>query len=146
MPDPRYRVLVLATHVVQYASPLYRALSSDPRLETLVAYCSLQGSEPGFDPEFGVQVQWDVPLLDGYKWVHVPNKSLRPRLGSFFGLWNPGLWKLIRNGNFDAIVCYLSYTHASFWIARAAARLSKAAFLFGTDAVTRDPLPGRTRK
>jgi len=109
MPDQRYRVLVLATHVVQYASPLYRALSSDPRLETLVAYCSLQGSEPGFDPEFGVQVQWDVPLLDGYKWVHVPNKSLRPRLGHFFGLWNPGLWKLIRKGNFDAVVIYTGY-------------------------------------
>src|SRR5205814_7225821 len=60
--------------------------SSD--LEILVAYCSLQGAEPGFDPEFGVEIQWDVPLLDGYKWVHVPNRSLRPRLAHFWGLWN----------------------------------------------------------
>ncbi|HYL85165.1 MAG TPA: glycosyltransferase family 1 protein, partial [Candidatus Angelobacter sp.] len=64
MPDRRYRALVLATHVVQYASPLYRSLAADPRLDTLVAYCSLQGAEAGFDPEFGVQIQWDVPLLD----------------------------------------------------------------------------------
>src|SRR5215469_9479783 len=80
-PDHRYRVLILTTPVVPYASPNYRALANHPRLETLVAYCSLQRSEAGFDPEFGVRVQWDVPLLDGYKWVHVPNKALRPRLG-----------------------------------------------------------------
>ena len=136
MPDPRYRVLVLATHVVQYASPLYRALSSDPRLETLVAYCSLQGAQEGFDPEFGVQVQWDVPLLDGYKWVHVPNKSLRPRLGHFFGLWNPGLWKLIRKGNFDAVVIYTGYMCASFWLAVFAAKSARVPVLISTDSTT----------
>lgn len=146
MPDQRYRVLVLATHVVQYASPLYRALAKDPRLETLVGYCSLQGSEPGFDREFGVQVQWDVPLLDGYKWVHVPNRSLRPRLGHFFGLWNPGLWKLIRKGNFDAIVIYAGYMCASFWLAVLAARLSHTAFLFGTDATSLAPRDARSWK
>lgn len=136
MPDQRYRVLVLATHVVQYASPLYRALANDPRLETLVAYCSLQGSEPGFDPEFGVQVQWDVPLLDGYKWVHVPNKSLRPGLGHFFGLWNPGLWKLIRKGNFDAVVIYTGYMCASFWLAVLAAKSAGVPVLISTDSTT----------
>src|SRR5215831_16450090 len=136
MPDPRYRVLVLATHVVQYASPLYRALSSDPRLETLVAYCSLQGSEPGFDPEFGVQVQWDVPLLDGYKWVHVPNKSLWPGLGHFWGLCNPGLWKLVRQGNFDAVVIYTGYMCASFWLALFAAKSAGVPVLISTDSTT----------
>jgi glycosyltransferase involved in cell wall biosynthesis len=136
MPDQRNRVLVLATHVVQYASPLYRALANDPRLETLVAYCSLQGSEPGFDPEFGVQVQWDVPLLDGYKWVHVPNKSLRPGLGRFFSLWNPGLWKLIRKGNFDAVVIYTGYMCASFWLAVLAAKSAGVPVLISTDSTS----------
>lgn len=146
MTDSRYRVLFVASHAVQYQSPIFRRLAAHPELDIQVAYCSLQGSEPGFDPEFGVQVQWDVPLLDGYKWVHVPNKSLRPRLGHFFGLWNPGLWKLIRRGDFDAIVIYTGYMCASFWIARLAARLSNSAFLFGTDAVTLAPLDGRTWK
>jgi glycosyltransferase involved in cell wall biosynthesis len=144
MPDQRYRVLILATHVVQYASPLFRAFANDPRLETLVAYCSLQGAERGFDPEFGVQVQWDVPLLDGYKWVHVPNKSLSPRLGHFWGLWNPGLWKLVRKGNFDAVVIYTGYMCASFWIAVLAAKSAGAPVLISTDSTTmhsREPKP-----
>lgn len=136
MPDQRYRVLILTTHVVPYASPNYQALANDPRLETLVAYCSLQGAESGLDPEFGAQVQWDVPLLDGYKWVNVPNKSLRPGVGHFFGLWNPGLWKLIRRGNFDAIVIYTGYMCASFWLAVFAAKSAGVPVLISTDSTT----------
>lgn len=136
MHDKRYRVLILTTHVVPYASPNYRALAGDSRLETLVAYCSLQGAEAGFDPEFGVQVQWDVSLLDGYKWVHVPNRSLRPRLGYFWGLWNPGLWKLVRKGNFDAVVIYTGYMYASFWLTVIAAKSAGVPVLISTDSTT----------
>lgn len=146
MSDRRYRVLILTTHVVQYASPLYRVLAGDPRLETLVAYCSLQGAESGFDPEFGVQVQWDVPLLDGYKWVQVPNRSLRPRLGHFWGLWNPGLWKLVRRGKFDAIVIYTGYMCASFWIAVLAAKSAGVAVLISTDSTTLQSREGKRWK
>jgi hypothetical protein len=57
-----------------------------------------QFAESGVDPGFGVEVAWDQPQLDGYPWVHVPNRSPRPGLGHFFGLFNPGLWKIIREG------------------------------------------------
>jgi glycosyltransferase involved in cell wall biosynthesis len=146
MPDQRYRVLVLVTHVVQYASPLFRVLANDPRLETLVAYCSLQGAEAGFDPEFGVQVQWDLPLLDGYKWVQVPNRSLRPRLGHFWGLWNPGLWKLVRKGNFDAVVIYTGYMCASFWLTVLAAKSAGVPVLISTDSTTLHSREGKRWK
>lgn len=143
IPERPHRVLVLATHVVQYASPLFRLLARDPRLEILVGYCSLQGAEPGFDPEFGVQIQWDVPLLDGYPWVLLPNKSLRPGLGHFWGLWNPSLWKLVRKGNFDAVVIYTGYMRASFWLAVLAAKSAGAPVLISTDSTT---LKSRERK
>src|SRR5439155_19074988 len=68
-PAVRRRVLLLATHVVQYASPLYRLLAADPRLDLHVVYCSLQGAESGVDPEFGREVKWDLPLLEGYPWI-----------------------------------------------------------------------------
>jgi len=132
----RRRVLVLASHVVQYASPLFRLLAKDPRLDVLVAYCSLQGAEPGLDPEFGREIQWDVPLLDGYPWVHVHNKSLRPRLGHFFGLWNPGLWKLVRTGGFDAVVIYTGYMFASFWLTVLSAKSQGIPVIISTDSTT----------
>jgi len=133
------RVLMVATHPVQYASPMYRLYAKDPRIEILVAYCSLQGAESLVDREFGVEVKWDVPLLEGYSWIALPNRSWRRGLGSFFGLFNPGIWRLIRDGNFDAVVLYTGYAVATFWIAVAAAKLRGIPILFGTDATGLQP-------
>jgi glycosyltransferase involved in cell wall biosynthesis len=145
MDDRNYRLLVVSSHVVQYASHTFRLLADHPQLDLLVAYCSLQGAESGFDPEFGVEVGWDIPLLDGYKWTQVPPKFVKPRLGSFFGLVNPGLWKLIRTGNFDAVLV-LGHSYLSLWIAIVATKLSRSALIMASDATTLRPLDGRNWK
>ncbi|HZV87579.1 MAG TPA: hypothetical protein VFF95_08540, partial [Candidatus Binatus sp.] len=97
MPDRRYRVLAVASHPVQYMAPIFRRMAAHPGFDLHVAYCSLRGAEAGHDPEFAATVQWDVPLLEGYSWSHVPNRGSGDE--SFFGLRNPGLSKLIREGN-----------------------------------------------
>lgn len=144
MPGQRYRVLFVCSHPVQYQAPVFRRLADEPQLDIHVAYCSLKGAEAAYDPEFGTDIQWDVPLLDGYSWSHVPNRGSGKE--SFFGICNPGLWKLIRGGKYDAVVCYVSYIRASFWITYSAARRSNVPFLFGSDAITLDPLDGRMWK
>jgi len=142
--DRRYRVLYVCGHPVQYMSPLLRLLSQHPQLEVSTAYCRLRGATPGHDPEFGATIQWDVPLLDGYSWVEVPNKGTGSE--GFWGLYNPGLWKLIRRGDFDAVFCPTGYIRASFWISYFASKLSHSAFIFGTDATTLTPLDRRMWK
>ena len=132
MSERRYRVLAVATHPVQYMAPIFRRMANHPAFDLHVAYCTLHGAESVHDPEFGVKIQWDVPLLDGYFWSHVPNRGSGAE--SFFGLSNPGVWKLIRKGNFDVVLCFIGYRCATFWIALLATKLSKSAFLFGTDA------------
>ncbi len=144
MPDRRYRVLAVATHPVQYSAPVFRRMVKHASLDLHVAYCSLRGVETTHDPEFGAHIQWDIPLLDGYSWTHVPNRGSGH--DSFFGLFNPGLWKLIRGGNFDAVICLTGYRNTTFWIALLAAKFSKTAFLFGTDAVSLTPRDGRAWK
>ena len=108
------RVLLVSTHPVQYGTPIFRLLANDPRVEIQVAYCSLQGAEAQVDPDFGVEVKWDVPLLDGYPWVLVRNRCWTPRVGTFFGLFNPGIWRLVRQGNFDAILLFTGYIYVTF--------------------------------
>jgi glycosyltransferase involved in cell wall biosynthesis len=144
MLDRRYRVLAVATNPVPYMTPIFRRLAKHPSLDFQVAYCTLRGAEAGHDPEFGANIQWDVPLLDGYDWLHVPNRSSGAE--SFFGLFNPGLWKLLRNGNRDAVLCFTGYRHLTFWMALLAAKLSKIALLFGTDAISLAPRDGRNWK
>jgi glycosyltransferase involved in cell wall biosynthesis len=130
----RHRVLFVATHPVQYQAPMFRHMAQNPRLDFQVAYCDLQGSEAALDHDFGVQVKWDVPLLEDYPWVHVPNWSPRPAPGRFFGLVNPGLWELVRTGGYDAVVIYTGYACVSFWIALVAAKLHRKVLFFATDA------------
>jgi glycosyltransferase involved in cell wall biosynthesis len=146
MSQRRLRVLVVSTHPVQYASPIFRLLGEDPRIESQVAYCSLQGVEAQIDPDFGVEVKWDIPLLEGYRWVLIPNRSWTPRVGSFFGLLNLGIWRLIRRESFDAIVLLTGYTCATFWVAIVAAKASGISVLFSTDATSLKPLDGKRWK
>jgi len=144
IPDRRYRVLVIASHPVQYQVPLLRRMALRCDLELQVAYCTLRGAEAAHDPEFGATVKWDVPLLDGYAWTHVPNRGSGGE--TFLGLRNPGIWKIIREGHFDAILCFTGYLRATFWIAYMAAKFSGSAFLFGTDATTLTPQDGQLWK
>jgi glycosyltransferase involved in cell wall biosynthesis len=143
MPESRYRVLAISSHPIQYGAPVFRLMARHPQFDFQVAYCSLRGAEAAHDPEFGATVKWDIPLLDGYAWTHVPNRGSGAE--SFFGLCNPGLWKLIREGEFDAVICHLGYVRASFWIGYLAAS-RRIPFIFGTDASTIEPRDGRAWK
>ena len=134
MPDRRYRVLYVCSHPVQYIAPLFRRMSQHPQVDLTVAYCRMLGAKAGYDAEFATTIEWDVPLLDGYPWLEIPNKGSGSE--GFWGLYNPGLWKLIREGNYDAVFCPTGYIRASFWITLLASKLSGAAFIFGTDAIT----------
>ena len=136
MTDTAYRVLLVATHPVQYATPIFRKMAQHPKLDILVAFCSLQGATAGTDPGFGIEVAWDVPLLEGYPWVQLPNFALRPRLGRFFGLVNPRIWKLTRSKGFDAVIFFTGYLYTTFWIGFAAAKVFRKPLLFATDAHT----------
>jgi len=119
-------------------------MAQHPQVDLRVGYCSLRGAKATYDPEFAATVEWDVPLLEGYEWTEIPNQGSGSE--SFFGLCNFGIWKLIRHGQFDAIICLTGYIRASFWIAFFAARATGTAFLFGTDANSLAPRDSRSWK
>lgn len=125
---------------------MWRRFAKHPNLDVLVAYCGMQGAQRHVDPGFGVEVTWDVPLLDDYSWVQLKNLSPISSGSGFFSLINPGIWNLIRTGHFDAIAIFTGYMCATFWIALAAAKLSGISVMYGTDATTLFPIDGRTWK
>jgi len=141
MPDQRYRVLFIASHPVQYQAPAFRRLAAEPSLDGHVAYCTLKGAEAAHDPDFAASIQWDVPLLEGYSWTEVPKRGSGKQL--FF---SAELWSLIRDGKYDAVVSFVGYVRAAFWIACLAAKSSNAGFLFGTDATSLAARDGRPWK
>jgi len=146
MNDPRYRALLVITHPVQYIAPTLRLLAKRPEVDLVVAYCSMLGAESTLDPDFGVRVAWDTPVLEGYTWLLVPNISPHPGLEGFFGLVNPGLWKIIRSGRFDVVINLTSYMYSSFWITVAATKAQAVPLLLGIDATQIEPLDGKEWK
>ncbi len=138
----KYKVLIVASHPTPYSVSFWRLMAVNPELDLLVAYLSLEGVEKTVNQDFGVEIAWDVPLLDGYLWQHIPNISPQPRLGKFWGLINPQLGRLIQDHNFDAVICYAGYNYASFWLLLIACKMAKIPFIFTTDASNINPRSG----
>ena len=61
------RVAYLLSHPIQYQSPLLRLLAQQPGLELTVLYTSDFSVRSYHDKGFGAAVEWDVPLLGGYR-------------------------------------------------------------------------------
>ncbi|CAN5773254.1 hypothetical protein BH11VER1_BH11VER1_10750 [soil metagenome] len=59
------KIVYFLTHPIQNQTPLLRALS-EKGFNLHVVYASTAGVQGYHDPGFGVNVAWDVPLLDGY--------------------------------------------------------------------------------
>ena len=66
------RLAILSTHPIQYNAPLYRLLAADPQTEVMVFF-SKATEATRFDPDFGQEIIWDVPLTDGYSCVTIPS-------------------------------------------------------------------------
>src|SRR5437899_1332740 len=90
MPESRYRTLIICSHPVQYMSPLLRRMAQHSQIDLQVAYCSLRGAQTVYDPDFATAVQWDVPLLDGYKWVRFQTLVRAPNRFSAFAIPDSG--------------------------------------------------------
>ena len=86
----RGRVALFATHPIQYQVPWYQALAARPELELRV-YFGMVPNAAQQGVGFGVNFQWDIPLLDGYAWEALHNVAKRPSLGAFGGCDTPGV-------------------------------------------------------
>src|SRR5262245_1030626 len=60
------RLVVIATHPIQYYAPLYRALAASPAVELHVIFCSRAGLDTYFDAGFGREFHWKNDLTTGY--------------------------------------------------------------------------------
>src|SRR6185369_10913800 len=98
-----FRVAYFASHPIQYQAPLLRYLAADKRLDLEVFFYSDFSLQHHFDPGYGVQFKWDVPLLDGYKHAFLKRVAGDRRWQR--KVWVParGLKSTLYKGRFDAV-------------------------------------------
>src|SRR5574341_1598147 len=109
-PRGRWRLAALTSHPIQYQAPLFRLLARDPAVDLTVFFCERVGAERYLDPEFGVPIQWDTPVLEGYRSVFLRNVSPHPSVNRFSGLVNPGIVPAMRRTRWDALMVH-GYAH-----------------------------------
>lgn len=101
-PERKLRLAYFVTHPIQYQAPLLRRIAREPDIDLKVFFNSDISVRGYVDRGFGVAVQWDVPLLDGYKHEFLPVLRNAKRL-SFFEPVNTGIKRVLREQGFDAV-------------------------------------------
>ena len=113
---------IVASHPIQYQSPLWRSIAAHPEIDLTVYYCLEWGTSGKTHKNFfGVEYRWDTPLLEGYRYKFLRNYSPKPA-PSLGGFINPGIfWELWKN-RYDAVLI-LGWMDVTFWFAFLAAKL-----------------------
>jgi glycosyltransferase involved in cell wall biosynthesis len=68
----KVRLAYLVSHPIQYQAPLLRRIAQEPDIELTVFFGSDFSLRSYQDEGFGVDVKWDIPLLDGYRHKFLP--------------------------------------------------------------------------
>jgi glycosyltransferase involved in cell wall biosynthesis len=115
----RVRLAIVSTHPIQYYAPVFRALAQSARVLPRIFYTwSQTAAGPVFDPGFGTEFAWDVPLREGYDHVFVPNVARRPGSDHFSGIQNPGLMRAISDWGADVVLIYGWNLHSHLGVMR----------------------------
>lgn len=85
------KLAIITTHPIQYNAPWFKILSEKEGIEIKVFYTWSQRQTEFFDNNFGREIKWDIPLLDGYEYEFVENTSKKPGNKSFWGIKCPAL-------------------------------------------------------
>lgn len=99
------RLAYFVRHPIQYQAPLLRRIAQEPDIDLTVFFSSDQSVRGYKDSGFGVQVQWDIPLLDGYNYQFLPRLGDPDKLG-FARPLNWGVWSRLHKGRFDAALVF----------------------------------------
>src|SRR3954470_24455785 len=100
------RLAIVTTHPVQYYAPVFKMLSSQLNLDVKVFYTWGKGSLKKYDPGFCKEIEWDIPLLEGYEHSFLKNTSADAGSHHFKGIINPDAIKVIDKFAPDALLLY----------------------------------------
>lgn len=73
-----------------------------------VWYCAAASNAIGYDKEFGTQVSWDIPLLQGYTYRHFENEASEKAMHqkSYGAFKNPGMLQALQNTPSSVVVVH----------------------------------------
>jgi glycosyltransferase involved in cell wall biosynthesis len=136
------RLAIFTSHPIQYQAPLFRALAATRTVEPTVYFGSRHGLDVAVDAGFGRAFRWDVPLLDGYAHVFLPNVSSAPDVSRFRGVRLSRPADALTRGRHDALLLLGWQTLAHVQMLRAAWSLGIPVIVRGESTLQRSTSGG----
>lgn len=101
------KLAIITTHPIQYNAPWFRLLAQRKNIKIKVFYTWSQvAREEKYDPGFGKNIAWDIPLLEGYEYTFIENISKNPGSKSYSGIDNPALIQEVTAWQPDAVLVF----------------------------------------
>src|SRR5690349_25122836 len=98
------RLAIFTSHPIQYQAPLFRALAASGGVEPTVYFGSRHGMDVALDSGFGTAFRWDIPLVEGYEHVFLPNVASDPDVSRFRGVRLSRPEEALARGRHDALL------------------------------------------
>jgi glycosyltransferase involved in cell wall biosynthesis len=101
------KLAIITSHPIQYHAPLFKLLAEGKTIHPKVFY-TWEQSRAGqkYDPDFKKDIEWDIPLLEGYEHQFVKNVAKDPGTHHSRGLINPDLNRQVEQWQPDAILVF----------------------------------------
>jgi glycosyltransferase involved in cell wall biosynthesis len=131
-PERKVRLAYLVSHPIQYQAPLLRLIAAQPDIDLTVFFQSDISVRRFHDPDFGVAIAWDTPLLEGYRHRFLPALGATDSITGFRP-YSYGIGARLRRGGFDVLWVH-GYTNWFNWVALLAARRAGIATLVRDEA------------
>ena len=135
-PPLQRRLAILSTHPIQYHAHWFRALAARPELDVSVFYCHRGGPADQAQAGFGVEFDWDIPLLEGYRYTFLDGSGQRP--GNFFALRAPGIASILAREACD-VVLINGWHYLAAWQAILACRRARIPVMIRGDSQLTSP-------
>lgn len=136
------RLVYLASHPIQYHSPLFRALARQCDFEAWFAH--RQDAAGQSAAGYGTAFEWDVELLGGYRHRFLHNVAGKPSVGRFNGCNTPEVADWLTQTRPQALVVG-GWNLRSYWQAIAAAKRLRIPVFARSDSQSQ-PGDGRWRR
>jgi glycosyltransferase involved in cell wall biosynthesis len=113
MKNTPFRLAALATHPIQYHAPIFRALAARPEIALHVYFASDRSVRGYVDKksDFGVEVKWDIPLLEGYTSTFLAGGGWHTEHLPFLKDDRPQIGRILREERYDGLLLFAGYNH-----------------------------------
>lgn len=123
------KIGVLTTHPIQYQVPWFRLLAEHSEIDLTVYFCMIPNQRQQGEG-FGVDFEWDIPLLEGYRHVVLHNVAEEPTVSRFGGCDTPGIDEIVREGGFNAFI-------VNGWVVKSCLQLLRACRKYRVPCIVR---------